>query len=202
MTLRSVTSGHILPNISVENAFLPAVVSAFGEQQDADDPNPFVILAGCVRRMLSGDNKTSICFPQIGEAIFSRIVMEPEYDVFGFNEKIFIESLNKTVLSSRAVKLRTDWMAIPPTQFEHKCVFRPAAPSACVLLMLFDARRADADKSLLFPEAKGDFKGNDYQLCKFLQDVREDERTRLTQIGEATGKSVQQVLQALLTGNS
>jgi hypothetical protein len=149
--------------------------------------------------MLAGDDRSSICFPQIGEAVFSRIVMEPEYDIFGFNETIFIESLRKTVPPRRAVKLRTDWMAIPPTEFAAECAFNPPPPSACVLLMMFDARRPDADESLLFPTTTNTITGKDYLLNRFLRDIDEGGMIQLRDIGEATGKEVRQALDAVLT---
>jgi hypothetical protein len=64
---------------------------------------------------------------------------------------------------------------------------------------MFDARCADADRSLLFPEAEGDFKGDDCELNRFLRDVDAGRRKRLTQIGEATGTAVQRLVQALFT---
>jgi hypothetical protein len=209
LTIGSIAPKDVLPYMSIANTFLPALVEVFSSEILGDAQSPWAIITQTVKYMLSGDraDRLPICFPQLNEPIFSRIVMDLKYDVFGFDENLFLESLRTAEPPQEMVRLRKALLAIPDNGFEPECSFNPPAPGVCILLILFDCPPLGAHVPRLFPLEGGQgvqWAGKDRDsariLHKFLRDYlgkEGDASERLEGLGQAIGTVVHPVLRAI-----
>jgi hypothetical protein len=207
LTIGSITPKDVLPYLSIANTFLPALVEEFSSEILGDAQSPWTIITQTVKYMLSGDraDRRPICFPQLNEPIFSRIAMDLKYDVFGFDEKLFLESLRTAEPPQEMVDLRKGLLAIPDNGFEPKCSFQPSPRAVCVLLILFDCPPLGAHVPRLFPLERGQgtqwaIGSSAQRLHRFLNDClgkEGDADERLEGLGQEIGTVVHPVLRAI-----